>query len=114
MLEEVLILGRDEGEPRVFGDRQEWRDGAALVVELADRRAVAVENPARERGAEVRDVVQVGEIAQEARVEPIAAGHQGEPQQHHTQRYDPEPPGPDESHLNSSTYRNLARINRPG
>ena len=27
---------------------------------------------------------------------------------------DPEPPGPDESHLISSTYRTLARINRPG
>ena len=109
VLEEVLVLGGHEGEAGVLGDLGEGRDVAPLVVVLADREAVAVDDHAREGRSEVLDALEVRQIAEEARVEPIAARTPDEDQQQKPQQCDPEPPGPDESHANSSTYRTLAR-----
>ncbi len=97
VLEEGVVLARDEGEDHVLGDLVEAHQAAALVEEFADRPAVAVVDGAGQRRAIVVDAVEVGKIAHDRQIErdrsPGGPGD-GEDHQAHERERDPPDPGP--------------------
>jgi hypothetical protein len=81
VLEEGVVLRRDEGVDDVLGDVLERRELPPLVVEHADGSAVAVEHVARERRAIVRDVLEIREVPDEGQIEGTCAPQPQEAQE---------------------------------
>jgi hypothetical protein len=97
VLEEVVVLAGDEGEDHVLGDVLEADEPAPLLVELADRVPVLVEDGRREGRPVVLEPVEVGQVGDDRQIERDdgpghAADHQHD--EAHEREQDPRRPGP--------------------
>jgi hypothetical protein len=85
VLEETAVLGGDERQADVVGERAHGHEYPLFLRDFGDLPALAVVHEAREVGLVVGDVVEIGEVAQEVEVDERAArpGSKGDQERQH-------------------------------